>query len=72
MKTRARRLAEILERDYDYVVYDTKKRGPKCDERNYYSDAKFCHKCGTKLIRNKLWREGPEANLENALKDAGI
>ena len=72
MKTRARRLAEILERDYDYTVYDRKMRCPKCDERNCYSDSKFCHKCGTKLTWNKLWREGPEADLEEALKEAGI
>lgn len=72
VKTRARRLAEYLESECGYTVYQDEKRCHACNHQTFGDAAKFCEKCGTKLRRNLKFKEEAEAQLEEALLHIGV
>lgn len=71
-KTRARRLAEYLESECGYTVYQDEKTCHACHHQTFGDVAKFCEKCGTKLRRNLKFKEEAEAQLEEALRHIGV
>lgn len=67
MKSRARLLAEYLEREFGYTIYHHRARCRVCNYTSTDSEHKFCQRCGTKLTI-KDDRLAAEKELEQALK----
>ena len=65
MTDRARRLAEYLEKELGWQVYDDVKKC-NCGETSYGNRKFFCYSCGKKLPKMKPRRETIE-QLEEAI-----
>lgn len=68
MTERAKRLADYLENELDWIVYDRRMGCGECGETTLGMNAKFCSSCGNPLEHREDVKERALEELEGALK----
>jgi len=71
LREKAERLAAYLIKEGGWEVFiDEELQCPSCERRAYFgTDANFCPKCGTELVKDESQREETLQFLEKAIKE---